>query len=1026
MKSSFFICLFILLISNVHAQVGIGTVSPNSTLQVVGSFSATYRSFTTSSTASSTDHALVFTGTSAASLTLPDATACAGRLYLIKNASTSGITPVLTINTTSSQTIDGIATLLLSQAYQGVILLSNGANWNVSAQTASASSGTGWLLGGNSVSSIQNLGTTSNYDLPFITNNIEGMRLSAAGNFGIGTSTFNATYPEKLVVNAGTTTSVNAIVGKGSINNYLQLNIQNSNAGTNASSDVVATADNGTETVNYVDLGINSSANTSGIMGNANDAYLYTTGNNFLMGTANNNALVFMTGGQVQSANERMRISGTGNVGIGTNNPSYLLHVVASSNPLYLGGVQTGLSTDSVLTIINGVVRKISPSALATSSSNAWALVGNNNTLASNYFLGTTNTDPLIIKINSQLSGRIDAVNTFLGYQSGYNNSTIATQSTGIGYHALFANTSGTYNTAIGYNSLPNNSTGSNNIGIGYGADVGSNNTNSIAIGTSSYINSLDGIAFGASAQVFNTYGLAIGNNTYVGGTNGIAIGSGISTSKTQAQGTSSIAIGYNAYSGSTSSVAIGTGTNVTATNSVVIGNNSTTSQSNSIILGDATNNSLDVGIGTSSPSAKLHIYATTGNNPLLMQGVPTGSTTDNLLTINTSTGVVNSLPYSSFGTGWLLGGNSVSSIQNFGTTSNYDLPFITNNAEKMRLSATGNLGIGTSTFNATNPEKLVVNAGTTTSVNAIVGKGSINNYLQLNIQNSNAGANASSDVVATADNGTETVNYVDLGINSSVNTSGAMGNANDAYLYTTGNNFLMGTANNNALVFMTGGEVQSTNERMRISGTGNVGIGTNSPSQLLTVNGNFNLSGAFMPGGTAGTAGYFLVSSGAGVAPTWFNASSYAWLVNGNAVSSSSNTIGTTTAYDFPFITNNTERMRITSAGNLGLGTTAPTSTLQVNGSTAHSITSITATSTVTLDATYYTVVIMAAAGTITLNLPAASSCTGRIYVLVNKSGNTQNSSTYLDFAGNGTTSLLSHTSYTLQSNGTSWDRIQ
>lgn len=41
-----------------------------------------------------------------------------------------------------------------------------------------------------------------------------------------------------------------------------------------------------------------------------------------------------------------------------------------------------------------------------------------------------------------------------------------------------------------------------------------------------------------------------------------------------------------------------------------------------------------------------------------------------------------------------------------------------------------------------------------------------VSQYLQLNIQNRSAGNSASSDVVATADNGNESVNYVDLGIN--------------------------------------------------------------------------------------------------------------------------------------------------------------------------------------------------------------------------------------------------------------------
>ena len=152
------------------------------------------------------------------------------------------------------------------------------------------------------------------------------------GNVGIGSSTFNGTYPEKLLVDAGTTTSVNAIVGKGTINSYLQLNIQNLSSGTSASSDVVATADNGSETTNYVNMGINGSGNTSNVMGGANDAYFYNLGQNLLIGTGTTaKSLVFMTGGQTQSTNERMRIDGSGNVGIGVNGPTALLHLKAGT-----------------------------------------------------------------------------------------------------------------------------------------------------------------------------------------------------------------------------------------------------------------------------------------------------------------------------------------------------------------------------------------------------------------------------------------------------------------------------------------------------------------------------------------------------------------------------------------------------------------------------------------------------------------------------------------------------------------------
>jgi hypothetical protein len=329
-----------------NAQIGIGTTTPNSTLDVQGSLAAKTTIGSSSSYTLGSEYTYIYTGTTAATVTLPTAIGITGRMYTIKNASTSSVT--LTINTTSSQSIDGLTSQPLNQ-YQIMTVVSIGSNWNIVGYSmpSGGTSSTSWLLAGNTVGAVQKLGTTTNYDLPIYTNNTEVMRLTAAGTVGIGTSTFNATYPEKLLVNGGTSSNfINAIVAKGTSAKYVQLNVQNLNtASTSASSDVVATAGNGTEAIYYVDMGINGPNNYQDFFGDLNDSYLYSvggstaaaSGGNLLIGTATaGKDLVLLTGGGTKSSgstmnNERMRIDGTsGFIGINTNSANSTLSVDGS------------------------------------------------------------------------------------------------------------------------------------------------------------------------------------------------------------------------------------------------------------------------------------------------------------------------------------------------------------------------------------------------------------------------------------------------------------------------------------------------------------------------------------------------------------------------------------------------------------------------------------------------------------------------------------------------------------------------
>ncbi|MFN1215704.1 hypothetical protein ACKW6Q_01845 [Chryseobacterium kwangjuense] len=140
MKIKNFIASFLLLSLFFNAQVGIKTSTPNSTLAVAGSLGADYKQISTTTYAiTATDHYLTYNGTGNATFTLPvigtGTTSYTGRIYKIKNISTSGIT--LQASSGNTLRIDNTPVtsfVIPTGAYAEVVNNSNttGGTWDLS------------------------------------------------------------------------------------------------------------------------------------------------------------------------------------------------------------------------------------------------------------------------------------------------------------------------------------------------------------------------------------------------------------------------------------------------------------------------------------------------------------------------------------------------------------------------------------------------------------------------------------------------------------------------------------------------------------------------------------------------------------------------------------------------------------------------------------------------------------------------------------------------------------------------------
>ena len=317
-------------------------------------------------------------------------------------------------------------------------------------------------------------------------------------------------------------------------------------------------------------------------------------------------------------------------------------------------------------------------------------------------------------------------------------------------------------------------------------------------------------------------------------------------------------------YSGSTQIWNLGTHTN----NDMYLYNN-TTSTYNYWVQ----NSSGNIGIGgTTSPSSLLEINRSSNSgagstfprinvvNSLATQG--DGTSTYNFADLRLASG--NGTVEMFLATTYAAGTWEPQGILNVGT--NHPLSFKTNNTERMRILAGGNVGIGTTNPNA----KLQVNGDVTLG-------GTLNSSWAVSVDN----------LGTTNANGL----YVNIGASST------------GVPFSVYKNFssLFQIANTGAATFSS-----------------NVGIGGPSLGDILHIMRNGTSSYAAMRvTNTSSTADMYVGIGGSEVANTPLRNNAY---------------IMNAAASGLAFGTSDAVRMTITSGGNVGIGTTAPTIPLQVN----------------------------------------------------------------------------------------------
>ncbi|MFA6149825.1 MAG: hypothetical protein WC716_00805 [Chitinophagaceae bacterium] len=283
------------------------------------------------------------------------------------------LTAATTVTTTATNTLS-VAGLQNGTANDSLVVADASTGLLKRISSSRISSGLAWGLTGNAGTTpgTQFIGTTDNVDLVFKVNSVEAGRLNL----------FN----------------LSASMGYSSVAGY-KSSVLGYTATTSTNSEAVAVGYNARAAYQSVTVGsdaITTSNNSIALGQNSNAAYQATAIGSGSSATGNNSTAIGF-GATTSQANALILGNSSAQVGIGTSTPGYALDVNAGSNPLKLSGVQSGVLTDSILTInTTGVVRRIASSRVnvadSTTASNGITLTGKDIRLGGSLTAATTIT----------------------------------------------------------------------------------------------------------------------------------------------------------------------------------------------------------------------------------------------------------------------------------------------------------------------------------------------------------------------------------------------------------------------------------------------------------------------------------------------------------------------------------------------------------------------------------------------------------------------------------------------------------